>query len=86
MASQKQAEDQRIMMMRAEMQQEGDMSMEFAQDGEQEPSVTEGDVSQTQSEDEQRVVVSGIKKKAPINTREKRRVRTAACALLKKEK
>ena len=31
-------------------------------------------------------MISGIKKKAPINAREKAKVRTAACVLMKKEK
>lgn len=84
LASQKAAEDQRLLMLRAE--QEADLSMEFVLDGEQDTPVTEGDVSQTQSDDEQRAVISGIKKKAPINAREKAKVRTAACVLMKKEK
>ena len=57
--------------------------MEF-EDPEGSNQITEGDVSASQSDNEQRAVVSGIKKKQPKNTKERRNrvIRGKACDLL----
>lgn len=59
--------------------------MEFGGDDD-EARLTEGDVEVSNSDSEQRAVVSGIKRKKPTNAKERRNrvVRGKACDLLSK--